>query len=522
MGLIKAAEGGITGNLADQWLEFFTLDSMPTNVLVTKGKKVIGNRGTNVKGSENIISDGSGIVVADGQAVALINNGLIVEFAAEPGMYTFDASTAPSIFANTGGFGENLMESFKDMIERFKRAGGVYQDQRVYYFNVKEILGNKYGTAEPIAYRVVDTSIGLDMDVDLRCNGEFSYKLTNPILFYQNVAGNVSGDYTRDMIDSQLKSELLTSLNSALSRVSAKGIRYSALPGYAPEIADDINEILSNKWRNLRGIEVVSFAVNSVSITDEDEKRIKDMQALKSLRDPSMAGAALVAAQADAMRSAAENEGGAAIGFLGMGLASQAGGTSAAASDLLTRGGANPANQPMAYPSAADGGYVGVAAVPTGTAPFNLSQAAPPIPGTEIPAAVGAAAVASTIIPGETPFQPPIAPVAPIPDVPPAPASSAFVPAAATITEAAPGFPSAPEIPAPVPVAAPIPIPAPAPLAASAAVWICPNCGQADNAGNFCANCGTPRPAPTTWDCPTCGQTGNLGNFCANCGTPKP
>ncbi|MCL2631573.1 MAG: SPFH domain-containing protein [Coriobacteriia bacterium] len=440
MGLIKAIAGAVGGTAADQWLEFFSMDSLPTNVLAAKGQKVINGRSSNTRGSDNIISNGSGIVVADGQAVAIINNGMIVEFAADPGMYTFDSSTTPSIFADTGGFGKNLLAVFADGIERFQRGGGVYQDQRVYYFNVKEIYGNKYGTAELIPYRVVDTDIGLDMDVDLRCNGEFSYKLTNPILFYQNVAGNVSEDYTREMIDSQLKAELLTGLNIALARISAQGIRYSALPGHAMQIADEINDILSNKWRDLRGIEVVSFAVNSVSISDEDEKRIKDLQAMKSLRDPSMAGAALVAAQADAMRSAAENEGGAAIGFMGLNLASQAGSTATAATQMLTQPGVG--GPPMTYPTASDGGF----------------------------GAVGGAAAAVAPVAGVDPSAAAVAPAAPV-----------------------------------------------------AEGWVCPNCGQTGNAGNFCANCGTPKPvAPAAWTCPTCNKDDNVGNFCANCGTPKP
>ena len=476
MGLIKSFIGAVGGTFADQWLEFFTMDSLPTNVLVTKGQKKINGRSSNTKGSDNIISNGSGVIVADGQAAALVSNGIVVDFAADPGMYTFDASATPSIFAESGGFWTNLLESFLDGVERFKRGGGVYQDQRVYYFNTKEILGNKYGTAEPIAYRVVDLDIGLDMDVDLRCNGEFSYRLTNPILFYSNVAGNVPGDYTRDMIDSQLKAELLTGLNSALSRISAKGIRYSALPGHAPQIADEINDILSSKWRNLRGLSVVSFAVNSVSISDEDEKRIKDLQAMKSLRDPSMAGAALVAAQADAMRAAAENEGGAAIGFLGLGLASQAGGTAGPAAQMIDQGiqGSGP-DRPLNYPTAADGGFAGIA----NPAAPAAAPMAPPIPGTEVTGVVGAAAAGAV-------------------GTPPVAAAAAIATPVAGVAAIA------------------------APVVAAPPTWDCPNCGQTGNVGNFCANCGTPKPAPATWDCPNCGQTGNTGNFCANCGTPKP
>ncbi|MCL2136948.1 MAG: SPFH domain-containing protein [Coriobacteriia bacterium] len=458
MGLMKAIGAAAGGVLGDVWLEYFTMDSLPNDVLVTKGRKVINGRSSNTSGSDNLISNGSGIVVAEGQAVALVNNGVIVDFAADPGRYTFNQSTTPSIFADAAALAPNIGLTFADALQRFTYGGGVYQEQRVYYFNIKELVGNKYGTAEPIAYRVVDADIGLDMDVDLRCNGEFSYKMTNPILFYQNVAGNVEGDYTRDMIDSQLKSELLTSLNIALSRISAQGIRYSALPGHAMQIADEINDVLSSKWRDLRGLEVISFAVNSVSITDEDEKRIKDLQAMKSLRDPGMAGAALVAAQADAMRSAAENEGGAAIGFLGLGMASQCGGTASTAAEMISQGnlGSGQANT-MNYPVADNGGFA-------------------PVPGTAVPGTVPAEQAPSAFEQAPPPSGQPVQ---------------------------TPGFDTAV-------------------TSAPDDAWVCPACGQADNHGNFCSNCGTAKPAPASWVCPNCGKTDNHGNFCSNCGTPKP
>ena len=463
MGLIQAVTGAAGGTLADQWLEFFSMDALPSNVLVRKGQKNMDRRSSNTRGSENIISSGSGVIVAAGQAVAIVDNGVVVEFCSDPGSYTFDSSSQPSIFANTGGFGERLLNSFREGLERVKYGGGVHQDQRVYYFNTRELTGNKYGTAEPIPYRVVDVDINLDMDVDLRCNGEFSYRLTNPIQFYSYVAGNVDGDYTREMLDSQLRAELLTGLNAAFAKISAQGIRYSALPGHAPLIAAELNEVLSARWRDLRGIEIVSFAVNSVSIADEDEKRIKDLQAAKSLRDPTMAGAVLTAAQADAMRSAAENEGGAAIGFMGLGMANMSGGTSA--SDLYAagaRGGNTPA--PSAYGAAADGGFGAVSGQP-----------------------VAGAEAAAPVAPAVAPPAPSVAPY----DMP-APTA-------------------APVVAAPV-YAAP----------AGEQTWDCPNCGQTGNSGNFCSNCGTKKPEPATWDCPVCGKTGNEGNFCSNCGTKKP
>jgi membrane protease subunit (stomatin/prohibitin family) len=480
MGLIKAMGGAVGGTLADQWLEFFTLDSMPPDVLVTKGNKVSNGRGSNTKGSENIISNGSGIIVADGQAVALVNNGIVVEFASEPGTYTFDESAQPSIFSGSGGLAANIKATFQEALERFKRGGGIAGDQRVYYFNIKEIIGNKYGTAEPIPYRVVDTDIGLDMDVDLRCNGEYSYKLMNPILFYQNIAGNVGGEYNREMMDSQLKAELMTGLNVALANISAQGIRYSALPGHAQDIASELNNVLSQKWRDLRGIEIVSMAVNSVSVSDEDEKRIKDLQAAKSLRDPNMAGAVLASAQADAMRSAAQNDSGSMMGFMGLGMANMAGGTTAqgmfdyAAQQQAQQG----AGQGVIGQTGVDGATVPGTQPGVGGAPGVVGQ-----PGSNIPAPGGAPA-------------------------PGAPSAYAAAPNG--------GFPA----PAPAPAS----VSATVPTAASTGSWNCPACGQSANSGNFCMNCGAARPAPATpatWTCPQCGKPDNSGNFCSECGTAK-
>jgi membrane protease subunit (stomatin/prohibitin family) len=293
-----------------------------------KGRLTTGGRGSNNKGSDNVITSGSGIVVADGQAMAIVSNGIIVEFASEPGGYTFDEGADPSIFAG-GGLMKNVEAVFKEGVERFKRGGSVGKDQRVYFFNTKELIGNKYGTPTPIPFRVVDKNIGLDVDISIRCNGEYSYRMTNPILFYTNVTGNVSGMYTRSDIDSQLKTELLTALQPVFGKISAMGVRHSELPAHAQELADELNKALSSKWRDLRGIEVVSFGVNAATASEEDMALIKELQLRAVMRDPNMAAATLVGAQADAMRAAASNDGGAMMGFMGLGMAQQAGGANA-------------------------------------------------------------------------------------------------------------------------------------------------------------------------------------------------
>ena len=326
MGLIKAVMGAAGGVMADQWKEFFYCESMPENVMVTKGKKRVSGRSSNTKGEENIITTGSGIAVADGQCMIIVEQGKVLDLCAEPGEYTFDVGGEPSLFAG-GKFGENAKESLKSVWERFKFGGSPGKDSRVYYFNTKELIGNKYGTPSPVPFRIVDNNIGLDIDIAIRCFGEYSYRIMNPILFYTNVCGNISNEYTRDTIDGQLKTELMTALQPAFAKISEMGIRYSALPGHTMELANALNDVLSEKWSNLRGLEIVSFGVSSVKASEEDEKMIKELQRNATFRNPTMAAAHLVGAQAAAMQSAASNQGaGSAMAFMGMNMAGQAGG----------------------------------------------------------------------------------------------------------------------------------------------------------------------------------------------------
>lgn len=328
MGLIKAALGAGGGVLADQWKEYFYCESMPETVMVTKGIKRTGGRSSNTKGSDNIISNGSIIAVADGQCMIIVDQGKIVEICGESGEFTYDMSTEPSIFQ--GDLGTSIAESFKNFGKRFTFGGEPPKDQRVYYFNKKELIGNKYGTPSPVPFRVVDNNIGLDIDIAIRCFGEYSYKITDPVLFYTNVCGNVETQYLRETIDGQLKSELMTALQPAFAKISDMGIRYSALPGHTMELANALNEVLSSKWRGLRGIEIVSFGVSSVKASEEDEQMIKELQRNATFRNPNMAAAHLVGAQASAMQSAAANENaGPAMAFMGMNMANQAGGMNA-------------------------------------------------------------------------------------------------------------------------------------------------------------------------------------------------
>ena len=328
MGLIKAIMGAADGVLADQWKEYFYCEAIPANILAVKGKKRVSGRSSNYKGSDNIISSGSVIAVADGQCMMIVEQGKVVEICAEPGEYTYNASTEPTIFA--GELSESIPAVFKNIGKRFTFGGEAPKDQRVYYFNTKELVGNKYGTPSPVPFRVVDRNVGLDVDISIRCFGEYSYRITNPILFYTNVCGNVDSAYDRSQIDGQLKTELLTALQPAFARISDMGIRYSALPGHTMELADALNDVLSKKWSQLRGVEIVSFGVSSVKASEEDEAMIKELQRNAAFRNPNMAAAHLVGAQAAAMQSAAANEGaGPAMAFMGMNMAGQAGGANA-------------------------------------------------------------------------------------------------------------------------------------------------------------------------------------------------
>lgn len=327
MGLIKAGIGALGGTLADQWKEFFYCDSLDSDILMIKGQKRTSGRSSNTKGEENIISNGSGIAVADGQCMMIVEQGKIVEVCAEPGEFTYDSSTEPSIF--TGPLGASVKETFKTIGRRFTYGGDTGKDQRVYYFNTKEILDNKFGTREPVPFRVVDRNIGLDVDISVRLNGVFSYKIADPLVFYTNVCGNVAEEYRRDTLDSMLKPELLTHLGPALAKISAMGIRYSALPGHNMEIRDALKAELTEEWFHRRGIEVVNVAINSAAASDEDEEMIKQLQRTAVMRDPTMAAATVTSAQSDAMRAAAANENGAMMGFMGLGMAQQAGGVNA-------------------------------------------------------------------------------------------------------------------------------------------------------------------------------------------------
>ncbi|MDO4385786.1 MAG: SPFH domain-containing protein [Clostridia bacterium] len=363
MGLIRAGLNAVGGTLASQWKEYFYADALPEDVLAVRAhKKTKGRFGGSRSEDDNIISNGSVVAVADGQCMMIVDQGRIVDFSAEPGEFVFDEGGEPTIFCG-GLSGGNLKAILQATFQRLSYGGQAGRDQRVYYFNTKEIIGNKYGTPSPVPFRVVDEKLGLDVDISIRCFGEYSYRIVNPMLFYTNVCGNVEFEYTRDQIDSQLKSELLTALQPAFARISDMGIRYSALPGHTTEIANALNDVLSEKWAQLRGVEIVSFGVSSVKASEQDEQMIKELQRNAVFRNPNMAAAHLVGAQAQAMQDAAKNQGGAFTGFMGMNMANMNGGLNA---NTLFQMGAQQQPQPTPAQPAANSWKCACGATATG------------------------------------------------------------------------------------------------------------------------------------------------------------
>ena len=338
MGLIKAGIGAIGGVLADQWKEYFYCDALDVNVLVKKGQKRTGRRSSNTKGDDNIISNGSVIAVADGQCMIIVDQGEVVEVSAEPGEFIYDTSSEPSIFA--GNLGTSVVDSFRAIGRRFGFGGDTGKDQRVYYFNTKEIIGNKFGTPSPIIFEVMNKRIGMSRTVNVRCNGVYSYTISDPIVFYKKVCGNVSYEYTRDQIDEQLKTEFVSALQPAFGALAELELRPAQLPARVNELREAMNDALRAEWMESRGITVEKIALNPIRLSDEDLKKINEMEDSATFgSNPYMMAGRMTTATANAMETAAGNNAGAMTGFMGMGMAGGAmGGGFNAAQNLYNMG----------------------------------------------------------------------------------------------------------------------------------------------------------------------------------------
>ena len=367
MGLMKAGIGALGGTLADQWKEFFYCDALPNDVLMRKGQKRVTGRSSNTKGNDNIISNGSGIAVADGQCMIIVEQGKIVEVCAEPGEFTYDTSTEPSIFA--GKLGSSILETFQTIGKRFAYGGDTGKDQRVYYFNTKEILGNKFGTPNPLMFEVINKRIGMSRTVQVRCNGVYSYVISDPLLFYTRLCGNVEYEFTRDQIDDQLKVEFIDALQPALGALAEQELRPAQIPAKANELKAAMNDALKQEWIENRGISVGKIALNPITLTEADMKKINEMEDAASIgSNPFMMAGRMTNATADAMQTAAGNSAGAMTGFMGMGMVGMGGQGGFGAAQNLYHMGAQQQAQQQAAPaeSAADGWKCSCGATSTG------------------------------------------------------------------------------------------------------------------------------------------------------------
>ena len=320
MGLIKAANGSIGGVLADQWKEFFYCESLSNDVLMVKGQKRVSKRSSNKKASDNIISNGSGIAVADGQCMIIVEQGKVVEICAEPGTFTYDTSTEPSIF--TGKLGQSIKETFKTIGKRFTYGGDTGKDQRVYYFNTKDILDNKFGTPSPIIFEIVNKRLNMSKTVNVRCNGTYTYRITDPIRFYTTLAGNVTNEYRREQIDAQLKADFIDALQPAFAELTELELRPAQIPAHTKELKNAINHAMQEDWTERRGITVESIAIAPIALSPEDMKKISEMEDAATMgSNPFMMAGRMTNSTADAMNTAAANAGGAMNGFIGMNMA---------------------------------------------------------------------------------------------------------------------------------------------------------------------------------------------------------
>ena len=331
MGLIRAILLATGSVAADQWKEFFTCDALSNDVLVAKGIMKTEGRGffRRNKASTDIITNGSVINVNEGQAALIIDNGKIVEFCAEPGMFRWDSSSEPSIFG--GEFFKGVVDSFKKIGSRFTFGGDMGAEQRIYYVNTKEILGNKFGTTTPMAYDDPYYNTALY----IRYFGQYSFKITDPIIFFSSVAGNVSDRYTREELVSVSTDEFMTALDTALGRCALDGIKFSQLPLKQREIAKYMSETLDAEWHAARGMEIASVALAKVTPDEKSRERIEEFDSNMMHADPTAMTGGLAYAQMQAMKNAAANGGGAVNGFMGFGMAANAMGGAAGQSTLI-------------------------------------------------------------------------------------------------------------------------------------------------------------------------------------------
>ncbi len=446
MGIIKAVQQAIGGGLADTWQEVIEPDNIGDQTVYARG--VLVNRGQNRKGSDNTVSNGSIVHVYDNQFMILVDGGKIVDYTAEPGYYQVSNSSMPSLF--NGQFGDSLKETFN----RVKFGGQTPQSQKVYYINLQEIKGIKFGTRTPINY----FDLFYNSELFLRAHGTYSIKITDPLKFYAEVIPKNQDQVEIDSINEQYLAEFLEALQTSINQMSADGVRISFVASKGRELGRYMADTLDEEWNRLRGMEIQSVGIASISYDEESQKLINMRNQGAMLGDPSVREGYVQGAMARGFEAAGSNGSGAMAGFMGMGAGMNFGGGfmgAASASNLqqmqmqqaarqgYAAGGFAPGQQSGQMNGAPQGGFAaGQQPGQMGTAPQG-DYASGQQPGQMNAAPQGGAA---------------------------APAES----------------------------------------------WTC-ECGNV-NHGKFCSECGKPRPAGP-WTC-SCG-TVNTGKFCSECGKPR-
>ena len=462
MGIIKAVASAVGGALADQWLEAIEPDDMGDRIVFARGVQVRRGKGSNTKGSSDIVSNGSVIHVYPNQFMMLVDGGKVVDYTAEEGYYTIDHSSMPSMF--NGQFGEALKESFNRI-----RFGGITPTaQKVYYVNLQEIKGIKFGTRNPVNY--FDNFYNAELF--LRAHGTYSIKVTDPLKFYGEVIPKNADRVDIDSINEQYLSEFLEAFQTSVNQMSADGTRISFVTSKSRELGRYMADTLDEEWNKLRGMEIQSVGIASITYDEESQNLINLRNKGAMMGDPGIREGYVQSTIAEGLKNAGSNSAGSLAGFMGMGFGMQTGGGfMGAASNTNMQQMQNQGNWSAA--GAQQAGMNPGPGVPAGARQTGMDPG-PGAPGGTARAGMnpGAGAPVGTAQSGVNPG------------------------AGAPVGTAQSGMNPGP----------------------GTAGWYCPNCGT-PNSGKFCSECGNPRPA-ADWTC-SCG-TVNSGKFCSECGKPRP
>lgn len=314
MGIIRAIGSAIGGGLADQWLEVYEADDMGAQTVFTRG--VLMRKGENKKGTQDTVSNGSIIHVYDNQFMILVDGGKVVDYTAEPGYYKVDNSSLPSLF--NGEFGDTLKEAFN----RIRYGGQTPKAQKVFFINLQEIKGIKFGTRQPINY----FDMFYNAELFLRAHGTYSIKIVNPLQFYAEAIPRNQDHVDIGEINEQYLSEFLEALQSAINQMSADGTRISFVTSKARELGKYMSSILDEEWNQTRGMEIQAVGIASLSYDEESQKLINMRNQGAMLSDPTVREGYVQGAVARGMEAAGSNANGSMAGFMGMGVGMNAGG----------------------------------------------------------------------------------------------------------------------------------------------------------------------------------------------------